>query len=897
MESAIAHASEIQRSQQQANLPAAENVNKLAARDDQRKTAGDCYRCGGNHNAAMSKFKDKECFYCKTKGHVAKKCRKKKWDNKGAIGKGDVHHLQNEAEGLSVEDDGGAEGDYPFFPLYKVGLLKEAPMLVDKVDLLEEAPMLVGKVDLLKQAPMLVDVEINRNPVKMELDTGASVSVMSRDVLYSLIGHEPELQPIKEQLRTFTGELIKPLGVAEVVVTYGDQEKTLPLVVTPNFGPTLLGRNWLRELVLDWNSLFCHHVDSKPVEDADLDLLLKEYEEVFVPELGTLKDVEVHIPVRPNAKPKFFKARSVPYAVKDKVEKELDRLVENGVYQPVKYSKWAAPIVPVKKPDSDDIRICGDYKITVNQAADIDNYPVPKTEDLLSTLNGCKLFCKLDFRTAYQQLLLDEESREIMTVNTHKGLFQPTRLQYGVHSASGIFQREMEKRFGHIPKLLVRVDDILIGGTSKSDVLTNLRLALQVVKESGLRLKREKCKFLATEIVYLGFLINAEGISPVKSKLEPIMKLPRPQNVTQLKSFLGMINYYHRHLPNLADNLEPLHRLLRKGYTWKWGDAQEASFKKAKDLLCSSGLLMHFDLSKEICVSCDASPYGLGAVLSHQLEGGIEKPIAYASRTLAPAERNYCQLEKEGLALVYAVKKFHQYLYGYKFTAITDHKPLLGLLAADKAIPSMASGRVQRWALLLAGYNYDLKYRPGSAIANSDCMSRLPLQSQETLRSTSDVYVADLVHAPVTSDEVRLHTRRDATLGKVLDFVLHGWPDSEMSAEELGPYKSRQNELSVEDGCVLWGNRVVIPPSLQSQVLSELHEAHPGMTRMKALARSYVWWPKMDKSIEEMVHGCNECQENQSMPAKAPIHPWKSSNNHGPVCIWILLGRIWARCS
>ena len=169
----------------------------------------------------------------------------------------------------------------------------------------------------------------------------------------------------------------------------------------------------------------------------------------------------------------------MPYALTEKVERELDRLVKAGVYQQVTYSKWAAPIVPVAKEDG-TVRICGDYKLTVNQAAALDNYPVPKTEDLLATLNGAKLFCKLDVSQAYQQLKLDEQSREYLTVNTHKGLYQPTRLQYGVHSASGIFQREMERRLGHIQRLTVRVDDILIAGINQKEMLENLRETLTV---------------------------------------------------------------------------------------------------------------------------------------------------------------------------------------------------------------------------------------------------------------------------------------------------------------------------------------------------------------------------------------------------------------------------------
>ncbi len=197
-----------------------------------------------------------------------------------------------------------------------------------------------------------------------------------------------KIEPITTKLTTYSGDVIIPIGAAEVQVQYGDQQYMLPLVITPNNGPTLLGRNWLYKIRLDWVSLFNKQPIVNSVKlDENLESLLNKNAEVFAPELGTPKDMKVRIPLNPDAKPKFFKARTVPYALKDKIEKELDRMVKSGVYEPVEYSSWATPIVPVPKPDG-SIRVCGDYKLTVNQAAEVDSYPVPKAEDLLATLNG-----------------------------------------------------------------------------------------------------------------------------------------------------------------------------------------------------------------------------------------------------------------------------------------------------------------------------------------------------------------------------------------------------------------------------------------------------------------------------------------------------------------------------
>ena len=317
---------------------------------------------------------------------------------------------------------------------------------------------------------------------------------------------------------------------------------------------------------------------------------------------------------------------------------------------------------------------------------------------------------------------------------------------------------------------------------------------------------------------------------------------------------------------------------MRKHTTWRWGTDQQNAFQNAKKLLCSSKLLIHYDPDKPLLLSCDASPYGLGAVLSHRMPDGSERPIAYTSRTLSNAERNYSQIEKEGLAVVYAVKHFHQYLFGQHFTILTDHKPLLGLLAEDKKIPQMAASRIERWALTLSCYNYSLHYRKGENNGNADCMSRLPKATTPIHQNVKNtVMMMQLDHPPVTAKEVRHSTKTDLLVSKVIEYTLNGWPVEH--DKELQPYHQRRTELNTHLGCLQWGSRVIIPKSLQSKVITELHETHPGICRMKALARGYVWWPGMDSELEEKVRSCDNCLVNQKMPTAAPTHPWEYPQN------------------
>ena len=230
-------------------------------------------------------------------------------------------------------------------------------------------------------------------------------------------------------------------------------------------------------------------------------------------------------------------------------------------------------------------------------------------------------------------------------------------------------------------------------------------------------------------VEYLGHNISAEGIRPTQEKVWAICDAPAPRNMSQLWSFLVVVNYYAKFLPNLSSTLAALHRLLQKGIPWTWGSEQQRAFRKAKSQLTSPCLLVHFDPERELLLACDASPYGVGAVLSHRMNDGSEKPIAFASRTLAPAEEKYTQLDKEQLAIVFGVKKFYHYLFGRHFDIVSDHKPLQHLFSESCLVPVMASARIQRWALTLIAYSYTITYmyKPGDSHANTDFLSRLPL--------------------------------------------------------------------------------------------------------------------------------------------------------------------------
>ncbi|XP_061745073.1 uncharacterized protein K02A2.6-like [Nerophis ophidion] len=553
-----------------------------------------------------------------------------------------------------------------------------------------------------------------------------------------------------------------------------------------------------------------------------------------------------------------------------KVGDELDALVKSGVLEPVTVSEWATPIVPVPK-KTGGIRICGDFKVTLNPVLSAEQYPLPRIDDLFAGLSKGQKFSKIGLNQAYLQMHVHEDAKDLLTITTQKGLFRYCRLPFGITSAPALFQRAMDQILHGLPGVQCYLDDILCTGSTDQEHLDNLDAALQRLKEYGLRVRKDKCEFFQLSVEYLGHVIDARGLHTAPSKVRAIVDAPPPESVS---SFLGLLNYYGRFIPNLSSMLKPLHDLLCQGKKWNWSDACQEVFQKTKETLVTLGVVTHFDPSLPIQLACDASMYGVGAVISHLMPNGVERPIAFASRTLNKAETNYAQIEREALSIVYGVHKFHQYLYGRQFTLLTNHRPLTTILGSHTGLPSLAASRMQRWALLLSAHSYDINYRKADLHGNADALSRLPLPiTRPEPRAAEIFYFSQVDGAPVSAAHVRRASRTDPVLSAVMDMVMGGRSGSD--APSIQPYLSRRAELSVQSGCLLWWRRVVIPPSLRKSVLQQLHAGHSGIVRMKEIARSYFWWPGVDREIETTAKTCSSCQEVRKAPQLAPLHPWE----------------------
>lgn len=804
-------------------------------REQQRR---ECRACGGPHVAAVCKFGRYVCRVCNQPGHLRRMCPRL------------TQHHTVEAE---IADHN----------------------MVDSEDSDEVIMVELNKLTVTQCKPIYVSLEVHGKIMKFECDTGSAVSCIN-EYTYNELFSNLKMTKSHIVLRYYTGEYVRPVGVIKPFVKYKDKCMQLDLYVIKNGKTMLVGRQWMASLkiqlpVLDYDDTYVNSNSICDKSDFDINTFSSRYSEVFADGLGRFTGGTVGIHLRPGVRPVFMRARPLAYALRGPVERTLDQLVRDGILTPVERSDWATPIVPVVKKDG-SIRICADYKLTLNKVIEVDRYPLPRVEDLLVRLSGGELYSKLDLSQAYAQFELDD-SRKYTVINTHKGLFRYNRLVYGLASSPAIFQRRLEQLFADLPRVGVFLDDVIITGSTVSEHMNNLCKVFDRLQRYGLKVKRDKCSFFAKSVVYLGHVISKDGVHTCANKVKSIINTPAPSNVSELRAFIGMVMYYAKFIKNVSTVLAPLYKLLRVGVKYEWSTECKNSFERVKTLLTSSEVLAHYSAELPLVLTTDASSVGVGAVLSHITPSG-ERPIAYASRSLSAAEKSYSQIDREALAIVFGVRKYHQYLFGRKFVLRTDHKPLTYIFGDKVGIPVMAASRLQRWAVLLSAYNYTIEY-VASKNNCADALSRLPDKTNNVCSDRTDSTYVHFVEEflPVTHEDVKNATQKDIELAKIMSYVQSGWP-SECPAKEIQSYFYRRREIYSEFGCLMWGYRMIIPLKLRNLILRQLHSSHLGIVKMKGLARSYVWWPGIDADIEAMCKQCETCAAEADAPPRAPPQPW-----------------------
>lgn len=429
------------------------------------------------------------------------------------------------------------------------------------------------------------------------------------------------------------------------------------------------------------------------------------------------------------------------------------------------------------------------------------------------------------------------------------------------------------------------MDDVLVWGSNQEEHDERLRRVLQRLQETGVTLNHRKCSFQVEEITFLGHKIDRQGIRPDDAKTKAVREMCPPTSKPELQRMLGMATYLARFVPNLADVLQPLSSMLSSKQEFVWGPSQQTAFDKWKSILSSQPVLGIYDPASETVVTADASSYGLDAVLRQKRKDGKFQVIAYASRLLTETERRYAQIEKEGLALVWACEKYSDYLVGEEFTLETDHKPLVPLFSS-KALDDLTP-RLQRLRMRMMRYKYSITYVPGKELLAADALSRSLLQETGSLDLEQEVgaYVRQ-VRANIPVKELCLqwlvkNQKTDPVCQELCKYTQQAWPSRRDLNKDVKPFYEFRHQFTLEDNILLYTARIVVPAHCQQDALRLLHEGHFGIVKTQARAKHSLWWPGISRDVEETVKRCQRCIEKSSnrkmplLPTDFPERPWQ----------------------
>ena len=737
-----------------------------------------------------------------------------------------------------------------------------------KTDTVEEATsdntFFLGAVET-NVPPWFAKLDICDSVCQFKIDTGADISIISRSQ-YDKLHLAPPLTPTKAVLKS-PGGVLKTVGQfkAQAKLQGRDNPVTLNIVVVDSELDNLLSRsasialNLIKRVESVEQGVFQNKLDGPPVDCQPVKIKLKEDAQPY----------------------SITAARRVPIPLLEKVKAELEEMEKLGIIEEITTpTDWCAPMVPVQKKNG-RIRICTDFK-KLNEAVKRERYILPTMDDLLHKLSGSKVFSKLDATSGFWQLPLDSETAKLTTFITPNGRFFYKRLPFGISSAPEIFQRTVEGILGGMQHVLCYFDDILVFSEDTSTHEKHLDDVLQKLHSHHVKLNKEKSELRKSEIEFLGHLISGNGVKPDPAKIAAIVDMPDPKNVQELQRMLGLINFLGRYIPDLSSTLRPVTQLLEKDRVWTWGGPQQEALHKVKIALTSAPVLAFFDLTKPTTVSSDASSYGIGGVLLQEHDG-VQRPVAYCSRTLTPAERSYAQIEKECLATVWSCERFSRYLVGLEsFTLQTDHKPLVPLINTKDLQDTPL--RCQRLLMRLMRFSPRAVYAPGKDLVIADTLSRGPLphesQQDDFQQVQQDVEAhIDLIKStwPATDrrlEEISRETSQDRVLSAAVQYTATGWPAYQTDVgPELQELYAVRNELSVHNGLLIKANRIVIPTSLRADILDLIHAGHFGIQKCRERANSSVWWPGLNKEIVNKVQQCAHCEIRRPSQRSEPLQP------------------------
>ena len=790
-----------------------------------------CFYCGAVHEPRRCPAFGKQCHKCGKRNHFAAVCQRR---------------MINE-----ITTEQPADEDEAFLQIHS---------------LLER-----GQRTKMRSNLTVKDNNFRSFEIEFKLDTGAEANVLPYSI-YSEMCLGP-LHNCSTVLCGFGNAMVKPLGTTFLDVFDRQGERfRLSFYVCKVVQIPILDEHAceLLNLVKKIEDISPNKVPVVPVRfPLTLDNIKHHYREVFS---GTgLYKQKYHISLKNEITPVVQPPRHIAYALRPKLKAALDDLTRKGIVSDVDGpTDWVSNLVVVEKKDM-SLRLCLDPK-PLNLAILRERFVIPTPADVQSQLAGKRVFSVIDMKDGYWHVGLTEASSYLTTFHTPWGRKRFLRMPFGICSASEVMQKRNASAFGDIQGVHVIADDIIVAAKDNDEHDKIFLALINRAKEVGVRFNEKKIQFKVNSVHYMGHIVTEDGLKADNEKINAIVNMPDPHDIASLQRLLGMTKYLSQYIPNESIITAPLRALLKKNAKWVWSNEHSTAITELKRLLVSSPVLAFYDVDKTVTLQCDASQYGLGACLLQE-----NKPVAFASRALSPAEKNYAQIEKELLAIVFAAEKFHQYVYGKPSVIVhSDHKPLeyIWKKPLGKTPP-----RLQRLMLRLQPYDLIIRYVPGKYMYMADTLSRAPLVSTVS-SSDIDEDLVQVVHSLVTNlpvtttnlDTIKRETAADGILQKVKAFCLSGWPRSIKNVPQpVRPFWHKRDVLHVADDIVFADQRIVVPAALQTQMLALIHESHFGIEKSKSRARELLYWPSMCADIERIVSQCELCIKYQNNNPREPL--------------------------
>lgn len=832
-------------SQRAEDLCRAAEISKLHIKDirndkevsvikaQQKKSNNDqeyqCLKCGYKHKKKNCPAFGKQCVKCKKFNHFAVGCRSdqaRSSRNTVLKKKQNVHEVNSASESDS-----------------------ESLVYIDIIDMNLDQDF--------KNNNWTTSVLINNIELKFKLDTGATCNCLPYKIYEELGFKKEDIKADGVSIVTYSNDKIKTLGSVVLKCNINGLDGNVKFVIVEQASAPILGLNACKKLNL------LQKVDNVSVSDKNS--LINNNKTVFE---GTGK-IPYHykIVLKKDATPFVSSCRRVPETVKPKLKLALDSLEKNGIICKMEQpTEWVNNIVLVEKTDG-KIRICLD-PVHLNENICSDQFPIPTLDDLSVKLKGKSIYTVLDLKEGFYHVPLDEQSIKYCTFITPFGKYAFKRLPFGLKVSPEVFQRVNEKMFADLD-IGIYFDDYIIAAENEMEHDRILQEVLDRAKKLNIKFNKNKIQFKVREVKYLGQIFSEEGIKPDPEYIQAILKLENPKNKKELLRIIGMFNYLTKYIPNLSELFSPLRSLIKNNTPWNWTGDHTNILNNIKELITKIPNLQIFDSQSPIEIQTDASDLGVGACL---LQNG--KPVAFCSRSLTETETRYPIIDKEMLGICFALKKFHNFVYGRKISIKTDHAPLVAICNKDFY---KVSPRLQKLKLKTLQYNFDIQHLPGKFMFIADLLSRsfLKKQDKDDFESIKTVHCAD-IELPIsdaTLTELKNATKNDSILMQVKQFCINGWPKNkrQLLVPELNTYFKIKDELSVKNQLIFYKNKLVIPKMLRKKMLKKLHTGHFGIEKSKARARKIFYWPNLSSDVQKFVSSCEVCLKFSKKPVKEPL--------------------------